>query len=115
MEKTLICAVCGKEYKACPNCYGVESYTPWRQIVDTSEHWKLFILLSDYSNGKIKKAEAKKMLPKIDYSGYEAWDTASRKVIEELIGTTINKEETPSDETEETVKSTPKTRVRKAR
>ena len=62
------CVVCGKGYHACDSCNETKSFTPWRSLTDTIEHFKLFTILKDYNNKLIDKKEAKKMLSNIDLS-----------------------------------------------
>lgn len=62
------CAICGTKYHFCMDCGQAKTFTPWRTIVDTVEHYKIFMIISDYTNKHIDKAEAKEQLGKINLS-----------------------------------------------
>ena len=48
------CAICGQPYKICRTCQEIKSFTPWRTITDTLQHYSLFLVLSEYSRTKDK-------------------------------------------------------------
>lgn len=56
------CRVCGKEYEVCHTCASVKTYTPWRTICDTPQHFKIWVIVDQYKKGIVSKTEAKKML-----------------------------------------------------
>ena len=41
------CAICGKPYKICRTCQEIESFTPWRTVTDTLQHYAIFLALSE--------------------------------------------------------------------
>lgn len=63
------CAICGTLYHSCIGCMDVKTYTPWRNIVDSIEHYKIFIIIRDYSNETIDKKTAYEQLSKCDLTG----------------------------------------------
>lgn len=61
------CIICGTKYHCCLSCKEQMSFKPWRTITDSIEHYKIFIVLSDYNNGITTKEDAKKQLENISY------------------------------------------------
>ena len=43
------CVVCGKGYHACDSCNETKSFTPWRALTDSIEHFKIFTVLKDFN------------------------------------------------------------------
>lgn len=80
----LKCTVCGREYDACPTCLKVKSYSAWRNIACSEEHYKIFNIVSYYAHGDITKEVAKEKLSGIDISGHESWNTISGKLLTEI-------------------------------
>lgn len=60
------CAICGVKYNHCNSCDTITSFTPWRAIVDSIEHYKIFLIIRDYHNKHISKEEAKSQLKDIN-------------------------------------------------
>jgi len=81
------CSVCGKGYWACDTCTEIKSFTPWRSITDSIEHYKIHLLVTDYLNGNIKKEEAGKKLKDISYDLLELKEGV-RDIIKEILSTT---------------------------
>lgn len=78
------CVICGKQYKTCLSCQNEVSLKPWRTITDEISCYKIFLVLSQYNNGYIKKDEAKKQLEKIRYNEAELKESV-RKTIKEIM------------------------------
>lgn len=81
------CRVCGKEYDVCPTCASVRTYTPWRTICDTSQHYQIWVIVDQYKKGVIGKTAARKMLQRVrikvgDAKGYIP---AVRDMIQEIL------------------------------
>ena len=55
------CVVCGKGYHACDSCNETKSFTPWRALTDSIEHFKIFTVLKDFNNKLISKKEAREL------------------------------------------------------
>ena len=64
MEKDLNheCIICGVKYHHCDSCNQMSTFTPWRVICDTSEHYQTFMVIKDYQSNIITKDEAKEQL-----------------------------------------------------
>lgn len=56
------CAICGKKYHVCNTCKKTKTLRSWRTITDTTECYKIYMILHDYTNGAIPKEKAKKLL-----------------------------------------------------
>lgn len=78
-NKKAVCRVCGAEYNLCAFCPDTEKFTPWRRLCDTAEHYKLFVLISEYNGGILSKEEAYERLQNIKI------DDAERKNFREPI------------------------------
>jgi hypothetical protein len=94
MSETLnhTCSICGSKYHACVGCSDVKSFTPWKTIVDTIEHYKIFIILRDYTNQTIDVNEAKKLLLQRDLVGLENFNLEIKNVIGEILEIEDSKE-----------------------
>lgn len=79
------CSICGKKYHFCLDCGNAKSFTPWRTIVDTIEHYKIFIIIRDYVNKNINKSEAKLQLNKLDLSEIDIFVPEIKIVIEDIL------------------------------
>ena len=78
------CVVCGKGYHACDSCNEIKSFTPWRSLTDSIEHFKIFSVLKDYNNNLIDKNEAKEMLSNIDLSDKDSFKESSKRLIDDI-------------------------------
>ena len=45
-----VCDICGRAYKVCRTCQGIQSFKPWRTVVDTLDHYRIYLVLSEYTN-----------------------------------------------------------------
>lgn len=78
------CGICGKKYHLCMSCQE-SKLNPWRSIVDSVEHYKIFIIIRDYENGYINKTEANNQLSKRDLSGLEDFVPEIKAKINEIM------------------------------
>ena len=78
------CVVCGKGYHACDSCNEIKSFTPWRSLTDSIEHFKIFSVLKDYNNNLIDKNEAKEMLSNVDLSDKDSFKESSKRLIDDI-------------------------------
>ena len=78
------CDICGKKYEICRTCQHISAFKPWRTVTDTEEHYKIFLVLSDYTNTG-NKAEAKKLLKECDLTGLEHFNEHIKKAINEIM------------------------------
>ena len=110
------CAICGQPYKICRTCQEIKSFTPWRTITDTLQHYSLFLVLSEYSRTK-DKAKAKDELSKCDLSEKELFKDSVKNMIDEIMKEDTIKiiEETSEETVEENVGIKPQKATRKGR
>ena len=110
------CAICGQPYKICRTCQEIKSFTPWRTITDTLQHYTLFLVLSEYSRIK-DKVKAKDELLKCDLSEKESFKDSVKNMIDEIMKEDTIKivEETSEDTVEENVEIKPQKTTRKGR
>lgn len=78
------CVLCGKGYHACDFCDGTSTFTPWRSLTDTPEHFKIFTVLKDYNNHLISKKDARDLLSTMDLSDQNTFKDSSKKVLDEI-------------------------------
>ena len=78
------CVVCGTGYHACDTCDEIKSFTPWRALTDTVEHYQIFLILKQSNNGIIDKEEAKSMLSGLDLSKRDTFKESAKNVLNEI-------------------------------
>jgi hypothetical protein len=62
----------------------------WRSIVDTAEHYKIYMILRDYNNDYMDKQAAKKQLQKLDISDLDMFLTDIKSKILEIMSEDIS-------------------------
>ena len=95
------CRICGKEYHRC-HC---SSEGSWRKVTDTSEHYQIFCVIRDYTNGVITASKAYGLLTKLDLTEKDSFVTDKKAVIDEI----FNKKKTVDKKIEERAKQVAKT------
>ena len=85
------CVLCGIGYYACDTCNNVKTFTPWRTLTDTIEHFKIFAILRDYNNKIIDRKTAQELLKNLDLSDKENYKDSVKKVLLDIY-TEINTE-----------------------
>lgn len=79
------CSICGQEYNVCITCAKTKTYAPWRTIVDSIEHYKIYIIIRDYTNKYIDKNKAKKLLLERDLSDLDTFVLEIKNIINEIM------------------------------
>lgn len=102
-----ICDICGKPYRVCNSCTDIKSFTPWRTITDTMDHYKIFLVLSNYTNTK-DKVRAKQELETCDLSELETFRPEIKAVIKEIMAEDkiVKQEEVKSEPVKKAVRKT---------
>ena len=115
-ELNAICDICGKKYHVCNSCKEVKSFTPWRTVTDTMQHYIIFLTLSEYTKTKDKE-KAKEELSKCDLSELDTFNENIKTVIKEIMAEGKEKiVETVSEENvKENVEIKPQKSTRKSR
>ena len=77
------CIICGTRYHSCDTCERIRTYTPWRSICDSFEHYKVYLALRAYDEGFNSKEETKEALENLGVKKgtYSDWQP---KVAEKL-------------------------------
>ena len=116
LENNAICDICGKPYRVCNSCKEVKSFTPWRTVTDTMQHYIIFLALSEYTKTKDKE-KAKEELSKCDLSELDTFNENIKSAIKEIMADGKEKVvETVSEETiGENVEIKPQKTTRKGR
>lgn len=83
-ELNATCSICGKKYHVCNSCKEMTSFTPWRIVTDTRDHYMIFLVLSEYTKTK-NKTKAKNELSRCDLSELETFDNDVKRVIKEIL------------------------------
>lgn len=84
------CLICGAKYHSCMSCREQKEIKPWRNITDTVEHYKIFLIVSDYNSGKITKEDAKSKLENVKYD-IKSLKENIQKTISEITSNTTDK------------------------
>ena len=115
-ELNATCDICGKKYHICSSCKEVKSFTPWRTVTDTMQHYIIFLALSEYTKTKDKE-KAKEELSKCDLSELDTFNENIKTVIREIMAEGKEKiVETVSEENvKENVEIKPQKTTRKGR
>ena len=115
-ELNATCDICGKKYHICSSCKEVKSFTPWRTVTDTMQHYLIFLALSEYTKTKDKE-KVKEELSKCDLSELDTFNENIKSAIKEIMADGKEKVvETVSEETvEENVGIKPQKATRKGR
>ena len=115
-ELNATCDICGKKYHICSSCKEVKSFTPWRTVTDTMQHYLIFLALSEYTKTKDKE-KAKEELSKCDLSELDTFNENIKTVIKEIMAEGKEKIiETVSEENvKENVEIKPQKSTRKSR
>ena len=115
-ELNATCDICGKKYHICSSCKEVKSFTPWRTVTDTMQHYIIFLALSEYTKTKDKE-KAKEELSKCDLSELDTFNENIKTVIKEIMAEGKEKiVETVSEENvKENVEIKPQKSTRKSR
>ena len=74
------CSICGKGYSVCNSCLEQKSFKPWRTIVDSIEHYKIYMVLHEYTLSRDINA-ARVSLKKCNLDGLENFNNEVKNTI----------------------------------
>ena len=115
-ELNATCDICGKKYHVCNSCKEVKSFTPWRTVTDTMQHYLIFLALSEYTKTKDKE-KAKEELSKCDLSELDTFNENIKTAIKEIMAEGKEKivEAVSEENVKENVEIKPQKSTRKSR
>ena len=115
-ELNATCDICGKKYHICSSCKEVKSFTPWRTVTDTMQHYIIFLALSEYTKTKDKE-KAKEELSKCDLSEVDTFNENIKTAIKEIMAEGKEKivESVSEENVKENVEMKPQKTTRKGR
>lgn len=78
------CIVCGKPYHSCDSCEKIKSYSPWRTITDTFDHYRIYVAIKSFDSGILSLEE---VLQELDSLGvtettYINWPEGTRRKLD---------------------------------
>ena len=83
-ELNATCAICGKKYHVCLSWQQERSFKPWRTVVDTTDHYKIYMAVHGYTVTKDKEM-ARKELSVCDLSELDSFSDNIKKAINESV------------------------------
>lgn len=79
------CVICGVGYHACESCNELKNINLWQRFTDTSNHYRIFLILRDHHNKIINDKQAYEMLMKCDIRGHEKFNNNVSEHIKKII------------------------------
>ena len=87
------CKICGNGYHVCNTCLSQKTLRPWRSVVDSVEHFKIYLAIHDYTISN-NKEEARLELTNCDLSELQNFRPEIKSVIEEIMTETKKNKKT---------------------
>lgn len=80
------CIICGTRYHSCDTCDRIRTYTPWRSICDSFEHYKIYLALRAYEEGIADKDETRSVLEDLGVKkgAYDNWNSSSKNKLDAI-------------------------------
>lgn len=80
------CIICGTLYHACDTCQKVKTYTPWRTLCDTQEHYQVLLALKSFESGILTREEAAADIRKrgVTKGTYSNWPEGTKRKLDEI-------------------------------
>lgn len=81
------CIICGTMYHACDTCQKIKTYTPWRTLCDTMEHYQVLLAIKSYDSGLFTKEEAAEDIKKrgVVLGSYDEWPEGTKRKLDEIL------------------------------
>lgn len=79
------CAICGKSYYYCNSCKDIAHLYPYKILTDTTEHYKIFMVVRGYNNGLYTKEEAYERLKNVDTSDIDNYKDNIKKIVKDIL------------------------------
>ena len=83
------CIVCGTMYESCDNCKQIKSYTPWRSLCDSWDHYQIYLLIRTFQEGLDTKENLQAQLKKLGVTSgsYANWPEGTKKLLNQIFET----------------------------
>lgn len=80
------CIVCGQAYHSCDNCERIKSFTPWRSLCDTFNHYSVYLAIKSFEAGFSTKEEAITELKRLGVTktSYANWTDGAKARLDEI-------------------------------
>ena len=80
------CIVCGRAYHACDNCMQIKTYTPWRAVCDSWDHYQIYMLLRSFQMGLEDTPQILSSLKRLGVSetSYADWPEGTKKLLNQI-------------------------------
>lgn len=104
-----VCDICGRAYKICKTCQGIQSFKPWRTVVDSLDHYRIYLVLSEYTNTHDKE-KAKHDLEYCDLTELDTFTESTKRTISEILAD--NQEPVDTEQKAKTVKRKSSAKIR---
>ena len=80
------CIVCGLEYRSCDNCQRIKSYTPWRALCDSWDHYQIYLLIRTFQENLDSKENIQAQLEKLGVTpgSYSDWPEGTQRLLDEI-------------------------------
>lgn len=101
------CIVCGTMYHACDTCQKIKTFTPWRTLCDTQEHYQVLLAIRSYESGLFTREEAAADIMKrgVKKGDYENWPAGTKQKLDEILAEPKKKKKAEPKQVEESVVS----------
>ena len=94
------CIICGTAYHACDSCREITTYTPWRMLCDTFDHYQVYLTIREWQEGWLTKNEAKKKLKVLGITSpaiYHNWPDGTKGLLDSIFESTKKVKSEPED------------------
>ena len=83
------CIVCGTMYHACDNCQQIKTYTPWRALCDSWDHYQIYLLIRTFQEGLDTKENLQAQLRKlgVERGSYADWPEGTQRLLNQIFYT----------------------------
>ena len=80
------CIICGTRYHSCDTCERIRTYTPWRTICDSFNHYEVYLALRAYEEGFDTKEQVRANLISLGVTKdtYRDWPTLTKQKLEKI-------------------------------